>query len=155
MAGTHRRSTIALIVCLVAAQSPGTLFASEVEPSSSTTPPPAVNITSAARTAPSVSRFTIDAKQLASHSLDLNAFEQRGRYRGRRGRWDDNRAAQTAIIIGGVASITGAALLVYANRPECRTNPATSGCGYGTKVVGGSVLSAGMFSVVAGAVTWR
>jgi tetrahydromethanopterin S-methyltransferase subunit C len=59
------------------------------------------------------------------------------------------------VVLGAVASITGAALLVYANRPECRTNELASGCGYGTKVVGGAVLSGGLVSLVVGALTWR
>ena len=57
-------------------------------------------------------------------------------------------------MIGAVAAIAGTALLVYANRPECSTNQLAGGCGYGTKVIGGSVLSAGVVGVVIGAVTW-
>jgi hypothetical protein len=57
--------------------------------------------------------------------------------------------------LGAAASIAGAAVLVYANRPECRTNQTASGCGYGTKVVGGAVLSAGIVGIFVGALTWR
>jgi hypothetical protein len=60
-----------------------------------------------------------------------------------------------AIAVGAVASIAGAAVLVYANRPECRINESASGCGYGTKVVGGAVLSAGIVGLVAGALIVR
>jgi hypothetical protein len=42
--------------------------------------------------------------------------------------------SRTVIAVGAVASITGAAILVYANRPECATNQLAGGCGYGTKV---------------------
>jgi hypothetical protein len=59
-----------------------------------------------------------------------------------------------AIMIGTVATITGAAILVYANRPECDTRQYAGGCGYGTKVIGGAVLSGGMVSLVVGALTW-
>jgi hypothetical protein len=60
-----------------------------------------------------------------------------------------------AIVIGAVASITGAAILVYANRPECDSHRLATGCGYGTKVVGGAVLAGGTVGLVLGALTWR
>jgi hypothetical protein len=60
----------------------------------------------------------------------------------------------TAIVLGAIASIAGAAILVYANRPDCSTNQMASGYGYGTKVAGGAVLSAGAVGLVIGAVTW-
>jgi hypothetical protein len=44
---------------------------------------------------------------------------------------------------------------VYANRPDCGPNPRLNGCGYGTKVVGGAVLTGGIIGVVAGTLTWR
>jgi hypothetical protein len=59
-----------------------------------------------------------------------------------------------AIMIGAVATIAGAAVLVYANRPECDTRQYAGGCGYGTKVVGGAVLSGGIASLLVGALTW-
>ena len=86
-------------------------------------------------------------------AVESGSFAQRDRYRGRRG--DRNRAAQAEVIVGAIGSITGAAILVYANRPECRANQSAGGCGYGTKVVGGAVLSAGAVGLVVGAVTWR
>jgi hypothetical protein len=60
-----------------------------------------------------------------------------------------------AIMIGAAAAITGAAVLVYANRPGCATSAVAGGCGYGTKVVGTSVLSGGIVGLFVGALTWR
>jgi hypothetical protein len=102
-----------------------------------------------------VSDDKLTAHGLIGPAASSLALDHRGRYGGRRSRWDDNRAAQAAIIIGGVASIAGAAILVYANRPECRANQFANGCGYGSKVVGGAVLSGGLVSITLGAVTWR
>jgi hypothetical protein len=58
-------------------------------------------------------------------------------------------------LIGTAAAIAGTALLVYANRPECSATPTAGGCGYGSKVFGGAVLSAGAAGLVVGALTWR
>ena len=81
------------------------------------------------------------------------AFGQWGRgYRRGRGR---NAGAATAIFLGAAGTIAGTALLVYAGRPECGGNPELGGCGYGTKVLGGAVLSAGLVGVMVGALTWR
>jgi hypothetical protein len=85
--------------------------------------------------------------------VESGLFAQRGGYRGR-GRGSRNGAI-AAIVLGAAASIAGGAILVYANRPECSTNQMASGCGYGTKVVGGAVLSAGIVGLVVGALTWR
>jgi hypothetical protein len=60
-----------------------------------------------------------------------------------------------AIMIGAAAAIAGAAVLVYANRPDCTTNAVAGGCGYGTKVVGTAVLSGGIVGLFVGALTWR
>jgi len=49
----------------------------------------------------------------------------------------------------------GSAVLIYANRPECSVSANNSGCGYGTKVVGGAVLTAGLAGLTIGAITWR
>jgi len=86
-------------------------------------------------------------------SVESSAFAQRGGYRGRGRRGRSGSAA--AIVLGAAASIAGGAILVYGNRPECRENQRASGCGYGTKVVGGAVLSAGIVGLVVGALTWR
>jgi hypothetical protein len=85
--------------------------------------------------------------------VEFSSFAQRGGYGGR-GRGGRNGAA-AAIALGAVASIAGGAILVYANRPECSMNQMASGCGYGTKIVGGAVLSAGIVGLVIGALTWR
>jgi hypothetical protein len=117
-------------------------------------------------------RFTLDAENLAANAplgpasprawrstftfapSASSSLTQRGGHRGR-GRGGHNGAV-AAIVIGAVASIAGGAILVYANRPECSaTNHTASGCGYGTKVVGGAVLSAGMVGILVGALTWR
>lgn len=60
-----------------------------------------------------------------------------------------------AIMLGAVATIAGTAILVYANRPDCSINQYAGGCGYGTKVVGGSVLAGGVVGLFVGALTWR
>ena len=87
-------------------------------------------------------------------SVQSSSFAQRRGYRGRGGRGGRN-AAVAAIVIGAAASIAGTAILVYANRPECSTHQMANGCGYGTKVVGGAVLSAGIVGIVVGAFMWR
>jgi hypothetical protein len=74
-------------------------------------------------------------------------------YRGRPYRMGRDGSI-AAIMIGAVATITGAALLVYANRPDCDTNHFAAGCGYGTKVIGGAVLSGGVVGLFVGALTW-
>ena len=63
--------------------------------------------------------------------------------------------AIAAIMIGAAAAITGAAVLFYANRPECNTDPGAGGCGYGPKVVGTAALSGGLVGLFVGALTWR
>jgi hypothetical protein len=60
-----------------------------------------------------------------------------------------------AIMVGAAAAITGAAVLAYANRPECTADALAGGCGYGTKVVGTAVLSGGIVGLFVGALTWR
>ena len=61
----------------------------------------------------------------------------------------------TAILLGSAGIIAGAAVLVYANRPECSLSPYGNGCGYGTKVTGTAVLSAGLVGVLVGVASWR
>ena len=58
-------------------------------------------------------------------------------------------------VIVAALVLAGAAVLVYANRPDCSTNPNLGGCGYGTKVVGGAVLTAGLVGILTGALLWR
>jgi hypothetical protein len=85
------------------------------------------------------------------------AAVQRGRYRGgrRSGGGGRRTAAAEALVFGAAAAITGAAVLAYANRPDCDYDPRLSGCGYGTKVVGTSVLAGGVVGVLVGAALWR
>jgi len=45
--------------------------------------------------------------------------------------------------------------LAYANRPECDYNRYANACGYGTKVVGTSVLAGGVVGIMVGAALWR
>ncbi len=66
-----------------------------------------------------------------------------------------NDAALTSIVLGAAGVIAGTAMLVYANRPECSVNANFSGCGYGSKVVGSSLLAGGLVGVLVGTVTWR
>ena len=158
MARTHRvTTTVALLVCLIGGPWGGILFAAD-EPSSQGVLPPAAH-----------SRFTFTDESLAVNRpaaalraqtwqggfnfvpADSTFLAQHG-YRHHGGR--DNGGSAAAIIIGAAAAIAGGAILVYANRPDCRFERA-DGCGYGTKVAGGAVLSAGLVSVVVGAVTWR
>jgi hypothetical protein len=73
---------------------------------------------------------------------------------GRRGR-HRNEPGMAAMLLGATGAIAGTAVLVYANRPECSANANLGGCGYGTKVVGASVLSAGLVALMIGALTWR
>jgi hypothetical protein len=97
--------------------------------------------------------------QFSSNTLNIlndvsSASAERGQYSGRgsRGR---RHGALAAIVVGAAASITGAAVLAYANRPDCGTNQSAGGCGYGTKVVGAAVLTGGIVALVAGALAWR
>jgi hypothetical protein len=183
MARAHRVSmTGAVIVCLVSTQWHGTLFASEEErasreaPSSqsltSTAPEtqastsvelgPAISIdehsaptTDLSSALPQMerSRFTLDARAFNFVPTRSSAFAGQI-YRGRPYRMARDGSI-AAIMVGAVVAITGAAILVYANRPECDDHRFAGGCGYGTKVVGGAVLSGGVVSLVVGALTWR
>jgi len=107
-------------------------------------------------------RLTYNGRPLASMPLvDQSGTVERGAVAtvadqfgyGRRRRGNDS--AMAAMLLGAAGAIAGTAVLVYANRPECSANPNLGGCGYGTKVVGGAVLSAGLVGLLIGAVTWR
>ena len=177
MVTAHRLSTTgALIACLVATQSTGTLFASEQQHSSGSIslPPSVVSTPLEAPAEPPAesTRLTLNGEPLiASLPLGMassrawertplftpfesDSLGQPGGYRGR-GRGGRNGAAQAEIVIGAAASIAGGAILVYANRPECSANSAAGGCGYGTKVTGTALLSAGLVTLLVGALTWR
>jgi len=152
--------------------------ASETQASTSAEPSPAISIdehpaagtTDLSSALPRMerSRFTLDARDFTASPLgpvalgahrtfnfvpaQSSAFAGQI-YQGRpyRLRRDGSIAA---LMIGSVVAITGAAILVYANRPECDMHQFAGGCGYGTKVVGGAVLSGGIVSLVVGALTW-
>ena len=178
-------TTAVLIVCLLGTTSSGILFASDDEPSSragspslsadtSTTAKEDVSTISATRASTGeplagttefirslserspfmLGDHTLTARSLAFSPAESSVFAQRGgRGRGYGGR--RNNGAAAAMFVGAAAAIAGTAVLVYANRPECSTIPTASGCGYGTKVVGGAVLSAGIVGLLVGALTWR
>lgn len=158
MARAHCVSTFAAIACLICVPWMGTLSAAQTASSAAADgqSPATIDVRSAPASIAGRSRFTLSEPLISVvpvKPLESDVFAQRGWGRG--GRWGRNGGARTAIILGGVAAVAGAAVLVYANRPECSANHAASGCSYGTKVVGGAVLAGGVFGIVAGALTWR
>jgi hypothetical protein len=162
MARTPRPSTIAiLVVCVIGAPFGSTLLASEQEPSSraaATGEPPAPIFVISDEALTGRAPLGAASARAWRNTLGMDtadsSFAQRGWRRGG-GRGGRNDAAQAEILVGVIASVTGAAILVYSHRPECNSSPAASGCGYGTRVVGGAVLSAGVLSLVIVALTWR
>jgi hypothetical protein len=182
MARTHRLSiTGAVIVCLVSTQGNGTLFASEDERSSRealssqsltnmTSDTQMTDLSSAPLPQTERSRFTLNARDFTANPSPGPVAQGAHRtfnfvpaqsstfagqiYQGRPYRMGRNGSI-AAIMIGAVATITGAAILVYANRPECGANQFAGGCGYGPKVVGGAVMSGGIVGLFVGALTWR
>jgi hypothetical protein len=157
MARTHRVPvTVALVVCLLGGPGGGALFAAD-EPLAS---PPALQRSLFTFTdqsllmGPPAGAARAQAWQGTFNftPADSTLLAQRGR-RGRDRRGGRHSGSAAAIAVGTAAAIAGAAVLVYANRPECRTTGG-EGCGYGTKVAGGAVLSAGIVGIVAGALTW-
>jgi hypothetical protein len=179
MARTHHLSmTGAVIICLVSTQGNGTLFASEDEGSLREAPSSQSLTSSASETqmstsgglvperapfTPSAGGFTANPSlglvaPGAHRTFGLAPTESsalaRQIYPGRpyRIRRDGSIAA---LMIGAVATIAGASVLVYAHRPECESNHFAGGCGYGTKVVGGAVLTGGIVGLFVGALTWR
>jgi hypothetical protein len=168
-------ATAALIACLVGDPWGGILFASQEASSSSEQQADARDVAIAAvdrpawardlfsvpAAAPELSpftlsdeRFTTEARLGAARGNESSSFAQRGGYGGRGGRGRRD-GALAAIVLGAAATIAGSAILVYANRPECSTSQMASGCGYGTKVVGGAVLTGGIVGLVVGALIWR
>src|SRR5262245_25448788 len=123
MARTHRLwTTAALIICLVGTQWSGTLFASEEE-FSGTGSAAALPVDSRANATDLSTvrlfvdehpRFTLEEAVIRSLNAQSDTFAQRGRYRGRGGRGGRNGGAHAALVLGALASITGAAVLVYA-----------------------------------------
>jgi hypothetical protein len=170
MAKTRRNPAIVvLMVCLASSPWTDTLFAKGDD---GATPPAIVSVSS---TAPQeaqllspghVGSFVFGEQTLRAMSLPLPSLittnsavdtsesfaQRRGGYRSRGRR---NGAAQAEMVIGAVAAIAGAAVLTYANRPECSANNRADGCGYGTKVVGTAVTTAGVVTFLTGALSWR
>jgi hypothetical protein len=161
----HRISRIlAVSVCLIGSGWSDTVFASEPPASSEVVSTPAI---SSRPTQPFAagqpSRLRIGEQTRRALTIPLTpsmdasqlgvSYAQRGWYRG--GGRRRNGAAQAEMILGAVAAITGAAVLTYANRPECSANALADGCSYGTKVVGTAVTAGGIVTFLTGALTWR
>jgi hypothetical protein len=155
MARGYRTTTAALVACIIATQYTSTVLASDAERAAPQAT--SLHLTYNGKPLTAIGPRN-DAHAQASRGVDplspieSSAFRQWGGFRRGRGR---NGGATTAIFLGAVGTIAGAAVLVYANRPECNGNPTLGGCGYGTKVIGGAVLSAGLVGLTIGAVTWR
>jgi hypothetical protein len=151
MRRSYRASMAVLIASLIAIEST-TLFASDPERAASAAQSP-LTFHGQPLTAISLHRddLAITGATVPSAS-EPNAYTQFGGFRRGRRR---NAGAATAIFLGAAGAIAGTAVLVYANRPECNANPTLGGCGYGTKVAGGAVLSAGLVGIMIGALTWR
>jgi len=132
--------------------------------------PVATNLSSAPLPQPERSRFTFNAGALTANPSPGPAAEGVTRtfnfvpnrsstfagqiYQGRPYRMGHDGSI-AALMIGTALTITGAAILVYANRPDCDFRQFAGGCGYGTKVVGGAVISGGVVGLLVGAWTWR
>ena len=165
MPKTRRISGIvALVVCLAGTEWSETVFASAT-PAGDEASAAHASISQPSETQPQLtnqpSRLAIGEHTRAALAMPLSSmnasplgvsFAQRGWYRGGRRR---NGAAQAEMILGAVAAITGAAVLTYANRPECSANALADGCSYGTKVVGTAVTAGGIVTFLTGAFTWR
>ena len=166
----HISAIVAVVACLTNCPwGSGIVFASEASSASdvqsslvastdASEPPNAIAV---AFTEASLSR-AVSAAAVAPYAsqrpfafvpVQSTAFAQRGY--GGRGYGGGRSSSAVVIALGAAAAIAGTAVLVYANRPECSTSPVADGCGYGTKVVGGAVLSAGLVTVLVGALTWR
>jgi hypothetical protein len=170
MAKTHRSwISAAVMLAFVSLQTNAALFASENESSSTETfasqpvadSTPQTQLTAVSTSLPPTGHLdlTLPASFVVSTHPTFavtptpsSAFAGQI-YQGRPYRMNHDGSI-AALMIGAVAAIAGTALLVYANRPECSTNQLAGGCGYGTKVVGGAVVSAGVVGVVIGAITW-
>jgi hypothetical protein len=155
MARVDRTAIAAVVACIIATQCTTPLLAAEAE----RVAPPATSshLTYNGQPLTALGPWNDDQLQTSRGSMLLSpiessAFGQWGGFRRGRSR---NGGAATAIFLGAAGAITGAAVLVYANRPECSVNSTLGGCGYGTKVIGGAVLSAGLVGLVIGALTWR
>ena len=139
---------------VVGAQANVTLFASENDNSSTQTELPMP------LSQPAPPSLRLDAALLAAtprfdfEPASATALAAGQVYRGRRSRMTRSGSV-AALMLGAAATIAGSAILVYANRPECSANQSAGGCGYGTKVIGGSVLAGGVVGLFVGALTWQ
>jgi hypothetical protein len=169
MSKTHRSwMSAAVMLSLVSLQTNAALFAAEDESSSTETSAsqpvadstPQTQLTTLSTSLPQAGHLdlTLPASFVSTHPTFAitptasSAFAGQI-YQGRPYKLNHDGSI-AALMIGAVAAIAGTAVLVYANRPECTTNQLAGGCGYGTKVVGGAVVSAGVVGVVIGAITW-
>ncbi len=155
MVRIHRTTTAALMACVLATCSPNLVLASEEDQGAPHAIAPRLTYEgkplAAFQPATLDQGLAVDAVALAPS--ESSAFGQwGGGFRRGRGR---NNAAAAAIFLGAAGAIAGTALLVYADRPDCNVNPTLGGCGYGTKVAAGAVLSAGLVGLLVGAVMWR
>jgi len=152
---------VALSVCLVASGWGDTVFAAEPQASRAVASLPAIDLSTTQQFARAGSRLIVGehtlqamaVPEIASQPLQSTILAQRRGYGGYGRR--RNGAAQAEMILGAAAAITGAALLTYANRPECSANALADGCSYGTKVVGTAVTAGGIVTFLTGALTWR
>jgi len=163
MPKTRRFSGIVVLsVCLIGSGWSDTVFAATETPAFQTvsfTPTAAASLTQPFAVS-DTSHLAIGKETLRAMAVPLSASQpyaspvlaQRGWYRGGR---RHNGAAQAEMILGAAAAITGAALLTYANRPECSANAVAEGCSYGTKVVGTAVTAGGIVTFLTGAFSWR
>ena len=157
MARAHRMSIAGgVIVCLLSTQWSAMLFASEATTAATQTQsqPAPLTLNGALLTTNPLAASAIAAGQPLFKPMTPEFAASAGQiYRGRpyRSRRDGSVAA---LIIGSAAVIAGTAVLVYANRPECSTSQVAGGCGYGTKVIGTSVLAGGAVGLFVGALTW-
>jgi hypothetical protein len=163
MPKTRRFSGIVVLsVCLIGSGWSDTVFADTDTPASyavSSVPTVSSSLTQSFAST-YTSHLAIGQETLRAMAIPLSAsqpyaspvFAQRGWYRGGR---RHNGAAQAEMILGAAAAITGAALLTYANRPECSTNALAEGCSYGAKVVGTAVTAGGIVTFLTGAFSWR
>ena len=153
---------VVLSVCLIGSGWSDTVFAATEPTASQTVSPTPTTGMSLTQPFESIhaSHLAIGEETLRAMAVPLSASQpyaspvlaQRGWYRGRR---RHNGAAQAEMILGAAAAITGAAILTYANRPECSANALAEGCSYGTKVVGTAVTAGGIVTFLTGAFSWR
>lgn len=147
-------SAVVIIVCLAAPWN-AALFAADDggTPCAATcaAAPPGLSRALARVTFPGVPLAPRPDDRVAPFASASTMFAQRGYGRG----WRGNGGARAAVILGAAAAIAGGAILVYANRPGCQSNPAAGGCSYGTKVIGGAMIAGGAVGIVVGALSWR